>query len=103
VWNGYLSALGFQFWSDSHFCHLANIATTDYNVYRAAEWPHWERAEVYGSEYVLPGEFLIYRPSDFGDDDCLGISTLVCRLHASIAASSELELPIPSHYILDGM
>jgi hypothetical protein len=103
VWNGFYSPLGFQFWTDGHFCHLANIGANDYEVYRAAERPHWELAEVYGSEYVLPGEFLIYRPSDFGDGDCPGISTLVCRLHESIAASSDLELPIPHRYIFDGM
>ena len=59
---------------------------------------------MYGSEYVLPGEYLIYRPSGFTDSDCPGISTLVRRLHASISASSDQELPIPPRYkLMEGL
>jgi hypothetical protein len=100
-WNGYLSPLGFQFWGDHHLCHLANIASIDYKVYRAEERPHWELAEIYGSEYVEPGEFLIYRPSGVRDDECPGISALVCAVHVSMkAATPRKDLPIPTRYNL---
>jgi hypothetical protein len=103
-WNGYYSALGFQFWADEHLCHLTRFATTDYNVYRAAERPHWELATVYGSEYVDPGEFLIFREVDMTDRECPGLPALVCAVHAGImAATPNRVLPrVPSRYISAG-
>jgi hypothetical protein len=99
-WNGYLPVAGFRFWLDHHLSHLADIATTDYYIYRAGERPHWVLAEIHGAQMVEPGEFLIYRASHIFDHACPGLSMLVRGVHASmLAAVPYRDLPrIPSRY-----
>ena len=94
-WKGYVSPLGFHFWLDCHLCHLANISTIGYHLYSATEWPRWEFAEIYDPHFVEPGEFLIYRPSDFEDDECPGIEDLIGRLHEAMSG-------VASQYIYHG-
>jgi hypothetical protein len=85
-WKGYLSPSGFQFWLDYHLCHLANSSAIGYDLYCATELPRWQFAEIYDPQFVEPGGFLIYRPSDFEDDECLGIADLIGRLHDAMSA-----------------
>lgn len=69
-------------------------------VYRARHRPHWCLANVEEGEHVSEGEFLIYRSSEFLDDDCQGLDVYVRELHASMNAAhpNNLVWPIPRRY-----
>lgn len=69
-------------------------------VYRARCRPHWCLANVNEGEHVSEGEFLIYRSSEFLDDDCHGLDGYIRELHASMnAAHPENPVwPVPPRY-----
>lgn len=69
-------------------------------LYRARHRPHWGLANVNEGEHVAEGEFLIYRSSEFLDDDCHGLDPYIRELHASMNAShpNNPVWPVPRRY-----
>lgn len=69
-------------------------------VYRARHRPHWSLANVEEGEHVSEGEYLIYRSSEFLDDDCEGLDVYVRELHASMNAAhpNNPVWPVPRRY-----
>lgn len=83
-----------------HLAHLARVHCGErYERYQVGRG--WQYVDNDGPMTVLEGQFIILRPLDLTDRSCVGLSSLIRRLHRRWDTANLSRSTVPERYRMD--